>query len=142
MKLRRACVADAKEITLLAEELGYPASKEEMVERLSTFLEMPNSFIAVATGEDLQVLGWIAAEQRILLETGPRAEIVGLIVSGEIRRAGIGKALVREAENWAIKKGLCLICVRSNEIRKGAHAFYQRLGYANKKTQINFAKNL
>ena len=142
MKLRRACVADAKEIALLAEELGYPASKEEMVERLSSLLEMPNYFIAVATGEDHKVLGWIAVEQRILLESGQRAEIVGLIVSGEIRRAGIGKALVREAENWAIKKGLRLICVKSNEMRKDTHVFYQRLGYANKKTQLNFAKNL
>ncbi len=142
MKIRRAFVADAKEIALLSEELGYPVSKEEMVKRLSTLLEMPNYFIAVATGKDQQVMGWIAVEQRILLESGPRAEIVGLIVSSKFRRAGVGKALVIEAEKWATQKGLSVACVRSNEIRKVAHVFYQKLGYSYRKTQLNFAKNL
>ena len=98
-------------------------------------------FIAVA--EDASVIvGWVAAEQRLVLESGERAEIVGLVVSAGNRRAGIGTTLVQAAEAWARSRGFADISVRSNVLRDAAHEFYERLGYTRIKTQHAYRKTL
>jgi GNAT superfamily N-acetyltransferase len=87
-------------------------------------------------------IGWVAAERRLLLESGERAEIVGLIVTADARRSGTGLALVKAAEEWAAEQGMQTISVRSNVARLESHPFYERLGYVRTKTQHAYAKQL
>jgi GNAT superfamily N-acetyltransferase len=133
--------ADAAEIAKLSSELGYPSSPEEIAKRLAALLPSGSYFIAVAELNS-RIVGWVAAERRMLLESGERAEIVGLIVTTDSRRTGVGKALVRDAEEWAIAQRLGVISVRSNVARLESHPFYERLGYTRNKTQHAYAKRL
>jgi GNAT superfamily N-acetyltransferase len=139
--IRSAAATDAGEIARLTTLLGYPASTEEIARRLAMLLPSASHFIAVAEGS-AGLAGWVAAERRVLLESGARAELVGLIVDQESRHLGIGSALVGAAEDWAVTQGLSVISVRSNVVRLESHPFYERLGYTRRKTQHAYVKEL
>jgi GNAT superfamily N-acetyltransferase len=72
----------------------------------------------------------------------PQTEIGGLVVDESYRRRGVGRLLMEQAERWAREKGCGAICLRSNVVRKDAHAFYERIGYSNVKTSRVFHKIL
>ena len=78
----------------------------------------------------------------LALETGPRAEILGLVADAAVRGRGIGRRLVREAERWAQSKGHRTLTVRCNVVRTAAHAFYEGLGFECTKTQKHYRKQL
>jgi len=141
LQVRPALAADAGAIAHLATELGYPTSPPEMRRRLEVLLTRDSHLIAVAELASA-VVGWVAVEHRLLLESGERAEIVGLVVAGQSRRAGVGAALVRVAEAWVREHGISVISVRSNIARTEAHPFYDRLGYVRAKTQHAYRKDL
>ncbi len=88
------------------------------------------------------VVGWIHVQAVCLLEADLRAEIWGLVVAASVRGSGAGRLLVEAAEQWALGRGLDIVGVRSNVIRRDAHAFYEHLGYEVVKTQKAFRKNL
>lgn len=141
--IREARADDALEIARLATELGYPTEPGEMRKRLVNLISDPAHYVAVASGEDDDLLlGWVHAEHRISLEGGAGAELMGLVVDSVMRREGIGGSLAELAEAWASRQGLTKITVRSNMVRKEAHPFYQGLGYAHKKTQHVYTKLL
>jgi len=139
--IRPARLEDAAEIATLSTELGYPTSEGEMKRRMEKLLQSNSYFLAVAENES-RVIAWVAAEKRLLLESGERAEIVGLIVTTSARRSGTGLALVKAAEAWAVEQGMPSISVRSNVARVESHPFYERLGYVRTKTQHAYAKQL
>ena len=51
-----------------------------------------------------------------------------VIVSNKYRRLGIGKKLIKKAEELAKSKGYCEIMFVSGINRKEAHKFYKSLG--------------
>jgi GNAT superfamily N-acetyltransferase len=140
-RLRDAGLADAAEIARLASELGYPATTQEIAARLAVLLQQSRHHVVVAQGDD-GLLGWIAVERRLTLESGERIEIVGLVVSTVARRSGIGQAMVADAEGWALAQGFDSIIVRSNVARTESHPFYERLSYVRRKTQHLYSKPL
>lgn len=135
MNIRKARLTDAKAISALAHDLGYDASEADMVFRLTHLLADPDQFVAVAERPDQTLAGWIAAERRLSLESGEKAEIVGLVVDSAARRTGAGRALVNAARKWAETCELTNLCVRSNAARAEAHHFYPALGFSHDKTQ-------
>lgn len=139
--LRQVEIGDAAEIARLGTELGYPADTNEMLTRLQAALgdESRRVFVA-ATGNGL--LGWIGVERRSTLETGDKAEIVGLVVDAQARRLGVGQALVEAAEDWARRQGFDALMVRSNAARIESHPFYLKHGYLLRKTQQVYFKPL
>ena len=139
--LHQALATDAAEIARLSTELGYPVSPHEIAGRLAILLSSPLHFVSVAR-EGSCLLGWIAAEQRLSLESGEKAELTGLVVDPSARRQGIGKLLVSAAERWAAGRGLRKVTVRSNIARKESHPFYESLGYARLKTAHAYMKTL
>src|ERR1041385_2303695 len=119
--IRAARVDDAAEIARLNTELGYPSTAEKVATRLSALLARPDHFVAVAAASEAHLLGWIAAEHRFLLHYDARAELIGLVVGSDAKRRGIGRTLVRTAEDWAAARGLTEIFVRSSVARSEAH---------------------
>jgi Acetyltransferase (GNAT) family. len=88
------------------------------------------------------VIGWGHVGSRLLLESDPFAELLGLVVDARRRSGGVGARLVEEAERWAVARGHFTIRVRSNVIREDAHRFYFRSGYRLSKRQAVFTKDL
>lgn len=139
--IRPARIDDAADIARLATELGYPSSDGEIRARIESLLQSEAYFLVVAERESA-IVGWIAAERRLLIESGERADIVGLIVTEHARRSGTGLALVQAAEEWARRQGLHRMAVRSSVSRLESHPFYERLGYVRAKTQHAYVKQL
>jgi ribosomal protein S18 acetylase RimI-like enzyme len=57
------------------------------------------------------------------------AIVDNLVVSRDHRRLGIGRALMQEAQRWAIEQGAAEIELNVFEFNEPAMAFYQSLGY-------------
>jgi ribosomal protein S18 acetylase RimI-like enzyme len=58
------------------------------------------------------------------------AVIDSLVVKARFRRAGIGRALVETAQEWAVTSGADSIELNVWEFNRGAVEFYQQLGFA------------
>ena len=142
IEVRPAAARDAAAIARLAGELGYPSTPEQMRDRLAAMENDPchATFVAAIAGEE--AIGWIHMSQIRSLTSGPRAEIINLVVDSRSRSAGTGRLLVEQGEEWARERGLAVIGVRSNVVRERAHAFYLRLGYTVTKSQKIFRKAL
>lgn len=140
--IREATEQDAAAIAELAGELGYPAPPETMQERIKTIAASSTDVLFVAIGPKREKLAWLQVHCCHLIESGFRAEIVGLVVSRNARRIGLGRALVARAERWAANLGAKAIVVRSNIKRAEAHEFYPALGYTAAKTQHVYRKEL
>lgn len=139
--IREIAPADADAAARLNGELGYPESSEIVRRRIEALAGLAGHavYAACLSGE---VVGWIEVAETLHLTADPRAEIVGLVVSSDLRGKGIGRRLVEWAELWARRRGLKTILVRSRDGREGAHRFYVREGYQRTKTSAVFTKAL
>lgn len=139
MDIRKAVKADSEAISQLSGQLGYPASGPEIGWRLERILPSPSHYVAVAEIGGT-VIGWIAVEKRLTLESGIEFEIVGLIVHSDFRRKGVATELLNKAERWVRESGGVDVRVRSNIVREESHAMYLARGYSRKKTQHVYSK--
>lgn len=140
--IRAASIADAAEIARLSAQLGYPADVAVFADRLERLLARPTHALLVCDGGDGRLAGFVGLEQRLTVESGDRAEIVGLVVDARVRRGGTGRRLVAAAEDWARARGIDELFLRSNVARQEAHAFYPALGFERSKTQHVYRKPL
>ncbi len=140
--IRAAKIEDAFRISHLSAQLGYPVSPEDVERRLRLTRQNPENVVYVAALQDGHVIGWIHAFVYRTIESEPRAEIAGLVVDEHYRRSGAGRLLMRHAEQWAREQGCSAVNLRTNVVRKDAHAFYESLGYNLVKTQHAFRKSL
>ena len=142
VSIRGATLTDAARLAVLSGVLGYPTSADVLAERLGRLLERDEELVLVAEVSPGHVVGWLHGGERELLESGRRGEILGLVVDGTHRGCGVGRRLVQAAEEWAAKRGLDQMAVRSNVGRAESHPFYERLGYVRAKTQHAYRKRL
>ena len=140
--IRLARARDAERISVLCHQLGYPASREEVQRRLNQIQQDEQHAVYVAELADGYVVGWVHVYVCQLVVTDPQAEIGGLVVDEGYRRCGIGRLLMQQAEHWGREKGYWAVYLRSNVVRKDAHAFYEGIGYGNVKTSMVFRKAL
>ncbi len=141
-KIRRATEKDAEAIARLSGALGYEAPVKVMRGRLKAILKSECDLAVVAVEAKGGVIGWLQAHENCVIESGFRVEIVGMIVSAEARRRGVGRALVAEAERWARERTVEGMVVRSNVKRLESHLFYPALGFIAGKTQTVYRKPL
>ncbi len=141
-KVRHATELDSDAIARLACDLGYPANPDAMRDRIRAVSASSTDSLFVAADSFDSPVGWLQAHAAHVIESGFRVEILGLVVSPTVRRAGIGRALVAEAERWATSIGAQIVVVQSNVKREESHAFYPALGYSTTKTQVVYRKPL
>ena len=140
--IREAALADCSAITRLnREEMGYDYPQEKTFVKLQACLANPAHRIFVAEGGG-EVVGYLHLEEYDVLYAGHMVNVLGIAVSSAWRRQGVGRALLSAGEAWARSKGTVAVRLVSGEARKGAHAFYQNLGYTGNKLQRNFKKPL
>lgn len=68
----------------------------------------------------------VSADQFTCEETG---YILGIFVEPELRRKGIGSALLRYAESWCREKGLLSLTLNVGWHNDSARSFYEAHGY-------------
>jgi GNAT superfamily N-acetyltransferase len=141
LTIRAARREDVSALTSLTDQLGYPSTAAQVETRLGRLLNENGDAVFVAERGG-QVIGWVQVGFYLTVESDGAAEIRGLVVDAGHRGGGVGRRLMERAEGWARERGLAMMRVRSNVVRGGAHAFYQRLGYTIVKTQHAFGKAL
>ena len=138
--IRLAVSRDASALNKLnREEMGYDYQQERTAERLERLLASPvdRIFVAEIGGE---AVGYVHAQHYELLYADPMKNIMGIAVSAEHRRKGIGAALLKAVEAWALSDGCAGVRLVSGATRTAAHEFYRRCGYTGGKQQLNFKK--
>ncbi len=142
MFIRKMQVGDVPAIVALAQQLGYWVALDEARTRLERILDKDGQGLLVAESDDGQILGWAHGAEVLGILGAPRAEVRALVVDEAQRRKGIGRQLLAELEKWARERGLLEVRMGTQTHRIEAHVFYQRLGYATKKTQHVMALEL
>ena len=145
VKIRQATTSDIPAMNeLFHKDLGYAECTLEIVE--NQFAGLDNSreavFVAEAEDDSSHIAGVIHVEKYNVLYFPTMANILGIAVSADFRRQGIGSALLKRAEEWARENGASSMRLNSGESRKQAHEFYSALGYIDDKKQLRFIKEL
>ena len=139
ISIRSALENDAEAIARLAGDLGYPVEADLMRIRVQAMLTSATDLLLVAVDSSKGVVGWLQAHAALIIESGFRVEITGVIVSPVFRRRAVGRSLVAKAEDWAETISAETVVVRSNA---KTHSFYLALRYTSIKTQMVYQKTL
>lgn len=138
--IRPARLSDASAIKMLSRDcLGYDFPEDVLRQKLGRALADDAQRVWVAE-VDGKVVGYLHAEGYDVLYAPHMKNILGIAVSGDCRRQGIGCRLLEALEDWGRETGAKLIRLNSGEIRTEAHAFYRSCGYFSNKKQLNFKK--
>ena len=142
LTIRPAAEPDAAALAPLLAALGYPASADAVAARLRRVAAYRGPVVAlVAAAGDGSLVGLLTAHAFATVHADePAALLTTLVVAPEARGRGVGRALVRAAEAWAVTQGAVKVSVTSGAQRADAHRFYEGLGYAY--TGKRFARTL
>jgi N-acetylglutamate synthase-like GNAT family acetyltransferase len=138
--MRQATESDAGAVARLLAELGYECGPSDAVERIRTVARDPRQVLIVA---DLhgELCGLVALDLMYFLPLGCNTgRITALVVGEGYRQFGVGRALLREAEQHARARGAARIEVTTAGHRHEAHDFYRACGYA--ESSLRFVKRL
>jgi len=130
--IRAAVPSDAAALGPLLAALGYPAPADRIAPRLTRLAASGNAVALVASVDGGDDLGGLITAHTLasIHHDAPVAWITTLVVAESARRRGVGRALVRAAEEWARAQGAVRVSVSSGVQRADAHAFYEGLDYA------------
>lgn len=141
IKIRTVTAEDAADICRISsEDLGYDCEVSPVRKKISAL--DPEREVVFAAEIHGSVVGYIHAEVYSVLYFEDMVNYLGLAVDGRYRRQGVGTALVKAAEDWAVRKGIRHIRLNSGSSRTAAHEFYRRLGYGDDKPQLRFVKDI
>ncbi len=125
----------------LNEQLGYKTDYSDFSRRFQSLMNSPEHAIIVARNTT-EVIAWMHLGIRRQLEEEDFAQLAAIVVSESMRGSGIGKHLVRIAEDWARYFEFRTICLSSSFAREKAHEFYLTNGYTHSKSSKVFVKEL
>jgi GNAT superfamily N-acetyltransferase len=138
LRIRTATSDDAPALSTLLGQLGYPTKAAEIPGRLRKLEARPGTTVLVAELNG-RVVGCVTVHLFHSLHTSdPTAWLTAVVVDQAVRGKGIGSAMVKDAENWAIEHGAARIALTSAAHRKEAHEFYKARNY--QETGVRLAK--
>ena len=127
--IRLATQRDTGAIAPLLAQLGYPASPDELGERIERLTERADGEVLIAELDD-QVVG-VASYQLIdvLERPDPQCRITSLVVDDRFRRRGVAYALLHTIEETARDFGCFRLEVTTQPDRAAALSFYLAAGF-------------
>ena len=143
--IRRATHADKPEWLRMRQALWPDHTTEVFAIQSEEILNDPMQPVFVVERLDGKLGGFLEAGTRKYAEgceSSPVGFIEGWYVDEDLREQGIGKALVKIAEEWARSQGLTEIASDTwleNEISIQAHL---KMGYKETERLVHFAKKL
>lgn len=138
--IREALSGDYKRVCELNRIcLGYDMPKDKTLERLELILKRPSDrvFIAEYNGE---TAGYVHAADYECTYCESIKNIMAIAVDEKYRGLGIGRKLLKAAEDWAKTCGCDGVRLVSGSARTETHKFYLRCGYTLRKDAKNFIK--
>ena len=144
-KIRPAISADMAEWLRMRLALWPDNSADELSAEMATILGNPVTPVFVADRGNGKLGGFIETGMRSYAEachTSPVGYIEGWYVDPDLRRQGVGRRLVRAAEDWARSQGLQEMASDTwldNDISYCSHL---ALGYQESERLIHFRKTL
>jgi len=133
---------DLESLCELMVDLGYPSDLENLRKRMEKIQTNPMYFTFVAEIDE-KVVGMIGVRQLYSYENDDVVtQVSALVTKSEYQGRGIGKALMRFVEDWAVSNGSTVIVLTSGikENRLKAHEFYKSIGF--EVTGYRFIKKL
>lgn len=129
VNIRAAKLEDSQAICDLLKQMGYPQPLTLIQEKFEILNNDPNSQILIAE-EGHQICGFLSLYfiPQIALQ-GDFAKVCYLCVDENIRSRGVGRLLLKNAEQLARQRGCDRMELHSGEQRTLAHQFYLREGY-------------
>ena len=129
LEIRPAKPEDAPALARLLTQLGYPSEAADIPDRLKKLYARPGT-IALAAEAGGRVVGCVTVHLFQALHTSePIAWLTAVVVDEDVRGKGVGSALVKRAEEWAVQHGAHRISLTSALRRKEAHEFYKARDY-------------
>jgi ribosomal protein S18 acetylase RimI-like enzyme len=128
MHIRPLTAEDVPAAAALLSQLGYAVDSAEIAERIARVGAAPGYHTVVAE-LDGRAVGLLHVYERAALEKPAEAVVQALVVDEASRETGVGRALMREAEDWARARGLASVSLYTRVDRDNARAFYASLGY-------------
>ena len=89
----------------------------------------PRAAVLIAQGADGTPLGFISLKMAADVTGVERGHVADLAVRDDVRRAGVGRALMQAGEAWARERGLPVLSLDVWSTNQPALAFYRALGY-------------
>ncbi len=140
--IRPATLGDAAAMARLAGQLGYTVTERDVGRRFAELVRQAGHAVYVAAAPEAEAVGWIHLYIDYSLMHSPVVALGGLVVDEAYRGRGIGRRLMEQAEAWGRAHGCAAVYLKTNVIRREAHAFYESIGYHNVKTQYAYRKAL
>jgi GNAT superfamily N-acetyltransferase len=143
---RDAVHADAGELALLLDQLGYPTEPADVPARLDRLSASGGvGILAVEVDEkngvERRIVGFAVLNRlQFMTRERPVGWLSSFVVLDGLRGQGIGALLLAEVERRAAAWGCESVELTSNDRREGAHRFYIQNGYVSKSRK--FAKSL
>lgn len=134
-------IEDCPAVAELCFELGYNVTATQVEEAWVSLQPNRDAVVLVAVS-DGKIVGWVQGTISTSIQTGRFLEVGGLVVTTGQRGTGVGRRLLAGVEAWAAARGLDRVRLRSNVVRREAHAFYERIGYEREKTSYTFSKSV
>ena len=145
MKIRTAMASDAIAFQAITrDELGYDFPLEKTRVQLEHLLASPGHLVLVAVTDTIpeHVIGIIHGAPYESFYGEPALNILALAVDKKYQGQGVGRKLLEEIALPAQQLGYTMIRLNSGSQRKGAHAFYEKVGYQRIKEQVVFHHSL
>ena len=129
MRIRQANPSDAKSISQLLAQLGYPAIHEKLAnEKIKT--HAMDGYQLLVAEIDSKVVGFIALHWFELMHwEGKMGRMTAFCVDEKFRSQGVGKQLLEASEKFLQSRGCEKFEVTSNARRTRTHGFYLKNGY-------------
>jgi aminoglycoside 6'-N-acetyltransferase I len=121
------------------------ADVDDLASELESLLADPDQVVFVAEREDGRLCGLVEAGVREFangVDEQPCAFVEGWWVDADVRRTGVGRALIAAVEGWARERGFLQLgsdTELDNVLSQKAHL---ALGFEERERTVNFCKQL
>lgn len=141
MKVRRYQAADRREYQRMREALWPDCSDADN----DVWFARPDATTFVAQHDDGTFCGFVEVGSRPYAEgceSSPVGYIEGWWVDADMRHKGVGRALLRAAEDWSRSMGYTEMGSDALIDNTASHAAHERCGYQEVERLVTFRKSL
>ena len=145
LQIRRASSADRAEWLRMRKILWDDCPDEQQVREMAEILASETEEVFLAERPDDGLCGFVEASIRpwaIGCDSTPVGYIEGWYVDEDVRREGVGRALIEAAEVWARSKGCRQMASTAELWNHISHQAHGALGYEETGRLVLFKKDL